>query len=42
MAVGGVFLVPFDGIPVWLGPVLLAVGGAVAGISATDTTKGDK
>jgi hypothetical protein len=42
LAVGGVFLVPFEGVPVWVGPVLLALGGAMAGLNAKDKTKGDK
>jgi hypothetical protein len=41
-AIGGVFLYPFDGVPSWLGLALIAAGGAIAGITAQDKTKGDK
>lgn len=42
MAIGGVFMAPFDGVPVWVGPVLMAVGGSIIGVNAKDKTKGDK
>ncbi len=42
LAIGGVFMTPFEGVPLWVGPVLMAIGGGIVGVSAKDKTKGDK